>query len=62
MSDLTKEISSLRDEVAELKQLIAQLVAPSAMMSVREKSRAMREARASGDPQKIRAARQLLLQ
>lgn len=62
MSDLVKEISDLRVEVAELKGLINRLITPSMMISVKEKSRVMREALASGDPKKIRAARKLLLQ
>lgn len=62
MSDLVKEISDLRVEVAELKGLINRLITPSMMISVKEKSRVMREALASEDPKKIRAARKLLLQ
>lgn len=60
MSDIVREITTLRGEVAELKELILRLVGPATTMPTIDKARLIREAHASGDAAKIRKAHKLI--
>jgi hypothetical protein len=56
MDAVAQEIAALRQEIAALRQDLGAMLAPAETLSVIEKARIIREAHASGDRRKIRAA------
>jgi len=58
--ELLQEIAALRDEVAELKQILLGFVSPATSVSIAEKARILRAAHASGDRVIIRNAGRLI--
>lgn len=58
--DVGIEIAALRNEIAELKQMVSEIISPSASYSIAEKARLIREAHASGDAAKVRKAHKLI--